>query len=264
MIIAAGISESRNGFLFTRKGGFPHWTLSYLVRGENEKTVGKHMVTRRAPYIALTRPNIPYRVATTPGHLCYLEHWAIFTPKPEWSRLLDWPGEQHGALYLHLSKPAVDGMLRRAFCDLLAFRRDMHPEKEGLAENALERILLLMQKYREPCKNRIADDRVQRVVGFLNTEFRTNISLKDIAAHVHLSPSRLAHLFTKNAGMAPFHYLELQRIEAAKSLLLSTNDPINAVAGQVGFENPYHFSTRFRRRVGVSPKRFREQNIRRQ
>ena len=264
MIIAAGISESRNGFQFTRKGGFPYWTLSYQIRGENEKTVGQHMVIRRAPYIALTRPNTPYHIVTTPKHLHYLEYWTIFTPRPEWTRLLDWPEEQPGAFHLHLSARDVAGMLRRAFDDLLVFRRDMHPEKKGLAENALERILLFIQKYHASRKGRIVDDRVQRAMGFLSTKFRNNITMNDIAAQVHISPSRLAHLFTESVGMAPLHYLETQRIEAAKSLLLSTNDPIYAVAGKVGFENPYHFSTRFRRRVGVSPRNFREQKIRRQ
>jgi len=264
MIIAAGISESRNGFQFTRKGGFPHWTLSYQIKGENRKTVGEHTVIRRAPYLALTRPNTTYHTITTPKHLRYLEYWVLFTPRPEWTRLLDWPEEQPGAFHLPLNTPGAGGMLRRAFDELLAFRRDMHPEKEGLAENALERILLLIQQYHSSRKGRIIDDRVQRAMGFLSEKFSNNISLNDLAAHVHISPSRLAHLFTESAGMAPLHYLETQRIEAAKSLLLSTNDLIYTVADKVGFENPYHFSTRFRHIVGMSPRNFREQTIRRQ
>ena len=52
-------------------------------------------------------------------------------------------------------------------------------------------------------------------------------------------------------------HLESQRIEAAKALLLTSNDPVYAIAGKVGFENPFHFSSRFRRRVGMSPREFR-------
>jgi len=259
MIIGAGISESRKGYQFTRKGGFAYWTLSCQIRGENQKTVGEHMVIRRAPYIALTRPNTPYHVVTTPKHLRNHEYWAIFAPRPEWARLLDWPEEQPGAFHLHLKTKEAVALLRRAFDDLLAFRRDIHPEQAGLAENALERILLLVQKYHAACQGRITDERVQRAAGYLNANFREDIGLNDIAAHVHLSPSRLAHLFSGSAGMSPLHYLETQRIEAAKSLLLSTNDSIYIIADKVGFKNPYHFSTRFRRRVGVSPRAFREQ-----
>ena len=70
------------------------------------------------------------------------------------------------------------------------------------------------------------------------------------------------NIFKINVGMAPLHYLERQRIEAAKSLLLATNYTIYAIAEQVGFNNPYHFSTRFRRCVGISPRVFRDQTMR--
>ena len=262
MIAAAGITAHRQPSEYVRQGGFPHWTLSYQVRGQNDKTVGDCTVRRRAPYCALTRPNTPYRVASAPGHPSYFEYWVIFTPRPGWERLLDWPEEQPGAVHLPLGVPGLAGRLRHEFEEILAFRRGVHPEREALAENALERILLLLQGLRADRKGRVVDERVLRAIEFLHRHLAEPVALDAVATHVSLSPSRLAHLFTAAVGMAPRRYLEAERLEAAKALLLSTNDPVKVIAARVGFANCYHFSTRFRRGTGMSPRAFREQGSR--
>lgn len=261
MIISTGISESDNGYLYNRIKGSLFWTLSYQVCGQNKKTVGKHTVTRRPPYVALTRPGTVYHVATTNSHTQYFEYWVSFAPKPEWSRLLAWPEEQQGAFHVHLETPDEALLLQCAFKDLNTFRRSVHPEKEALLHNTLERILLLIQNLRPSSKGRITDQRVQRAIDFLNDNFRNKIRFADIAAHVHVSPFHLAHLFKQNVGMSARHYVEMQRVETAKSLLLSTDDTIYAIAENVGYQNPYHFSTRFRRHTGMSPRVFRAQTI---
>lgn len=258
MISSIGRTESRDGYVFTRSPGIHFWTMSYQAVGQNAKTVDGHTIMRKPPYIALTRPNTAYKVVTAKQPCHYLEYWVTFEPKPEWSRLLVWPEEQPGAFHVHLNTPREARMLQNAFKDLFGTRMDIHPEKKALAENILERILLLMQNLRPGGKGRITDDRIQHAMEFLSANFRNEIGLNDIAAHVHVSPFHLAHLFKANAGMTLLHYLEIQRIEAAKSLLLSTNDTIYAIAEAVGFKNPYHFSTRFRRHIGLSPRGFRE------
>ena len=262
MIIGAGVSKSRHGFQYVRTAGFRFWTLSYQVRGRNDKTVGGQTITRCPPYIALTRPETVYQVATINPRAHYFEYWVVFEPQPDWARLLVWPEEQPGALHIRLTAPRAARALQNAFKDLFRYRVGIHPEKKALAENTLERILLLMQNLRQSSNGCVRDERVQHTMEYLSENFRKNIRLGDIAAHVHVSPFYLAHLFKKNTGMTLLHYLEMQRIEAAKSLLLSSNDAVYTIAEAVGFKNPYHFSTRFRHYVRLSPRGFRNQVLR--
>ncbi|KGQ35878.1 helix-turn-helix domain-containing protein, partial [Gallibacterium genomosp. 1] len=49
-----------------------------------------------------------------------------------------------------------------------------------------------------------------------------------------------------------------QRINYAKQLLFTTNDPISSISRNVGFTDPLYFSRVFKKKVGVSPKVFRE------
>lgn len=258
MITAAGITERHDGFQFVRPSRAPYWTLGLHLEGVNDKTVCGQVVTRRAPCIALTKPEISYQVATDPAHPDYLEYWVLFVPGSGWERLLDWPEEPPGAFHLPLDEPETRRSIIGAFEELLGFRKSLHHEKEALAENALERILLFMQELHHPQQPWCSDERVKQAMEYLRTHSLDRPSLEDTARHVHLSASRLSHLFAEKVGVSPMWYLETQRIEAAKSLLLSTNEPVYAIADRVGFGNPYHFSTRFRRHVGVPPRAFRE------
>ncbi len=259
MAIFAGKNTSRQGWRFVRQAHFPCWAMSLQIRGDNTKHVGDQHVTRNAPYVSLTRPNIVYRVETLPGHAAYEEYWVCFNPRPDWMRLLRWPDELPGAYHFRLTDPSAEQHLRRRFDTLLELRYVNHPERDALLENALESILLSIQVYNPRYRqDRMTDDRVQAAIDYLREHYREDVTLARLERHLPLSMSRLAHLFSEQTGMGPMRYLERIRIEEAKALLLSTNAPVCTVAERVGFANPYHFSTRFRLHVGMSPRAFRQ------
>ena len=43
------------------------------------------------------------------------------------------------------------------------------------------------------------------------------------------------------------------KMEEAKNMLLNLNLPVKEVSDMVGYKNPQHFSTAFKRKFGVSP-----------
>ena len=61
-------------------------------------------------------------------------------------------------------------------------------------------------------------------------------------------------------GSTPIQYHLHLRFERAKKLLRETNLPIKAIAQQVGFPDPLHFSHQFRRHVALSPRGWREES----
>lgn len=64
--------------------------------------------------------------------------------------------------------------------------------------------------------------------------------------------------FRKATGYAPVDYVQALRIEEAKQCLESTNDPIDAIANTVGYEDPAWFRKLFKRRTGITPARYRQ------
>ena len=61
--------------------------------------------------------------------------------------------------------------------------------------------------------------------------------------------------------MTPLQFIEQQRIDRARQLLEHTGHTIATVAHQVGFDNPFYFSRRFKQATGMSPSDFRRQSM---
>ena len=61
-------------------------------------------------------------------------------------------------------------------------------------------------------------------------------------------------------GISPQEYLIQCKLQQAVNFLIETNNPIQEIARQVGYDNPLTFSKTFKNFYGVSPKLYREQH----
>jgi AraC-like DNA-binding protein len=261
MIISAGTTERIDGYEYTRRKNTidQRWSVGYLHKGMSYRTTDGQTITRKAPSFSISKPGAVFHTVTAPVRSRYLSYWVVFSPRPEWQRLLDWPETLPGSIIIDLPKGRVTKAIHRAFQELLTVRKSVHPENDPLADNLLEYVLLQAQSLHATHNGRLLDERLQQAINFMNAHLQEKVTLEDVAAATHLSASRFAHLFSEAFGVSPMRFLEAQRIEAAKALLLTSNDPVYAVAAKVGFENPFHFSSRFHRRVGRPPRAFREE-----
>jgi len=101
----------------------------------------------------------------------------------------------------------------------------------------------------------------------LNSYFNSNDqqykklpSVKYFADLLFLSPNYLSDLLKKETGKTAQEYLHYYLIEEAKNNLLNTNDPINEIAFNLGFEYPQYFSKLFKSKTGMTPLAFRKMN----
>lgn len=81
-----------------------------------------------------------------------------------------------------------------------------------------------------------------------------------VAAMVRLSglaERSFKRRFAQATGMSPLEYVHTLRLEEAKQMLESTDAPVEAIAGQVGYEDAGFFSRLFRRHVQLTPAQYR-------
>ena len=100
--------------------------------------------------------------------------------------------------------------------------------------------------------------RLEAILGYIGEHLHAALTLRDLAAVVHLSPYHFARRFKESTGLPPHRYIIARRIERAKQLLRGGDElSLAQVAARVGFWDQGHFTRHFKRLVGVTPKRFR-------
>lgn len=63
--------------------------------------------------------------------------------------------------------------------------------------------------------------------------------------------------FQQATGMSPLEYVHAVRLEEAKQMLEAGDQPIEAIANEVGYEDAGFFSRLFRRKVNLTPAQYR-------
>lgn len=92
---------------------------------------------------------------------------------------------------------------------------------------------------------------------YIECHLDQELTLERIAAALAMSPFRFARAFRKATGQSPRQYVIGRRIHYARELLRSTDCALIDVANRAGFSTQSHFTSVFRNRCGMTPKRFR-------
>jgi two-component system response regulator YesN len=105
---------------------------------------------------------------------------------------------------------------------------------------------------------------IRPAINYVDANYDKPITLADIAKASYLSASRLAHIFKEQMGITLIDYLTSVRIERAKQLLLGTEQNCTEICFQVGYNNQSYFTRTFKELVGMTPRKFRVMNKRRE
>ncbi|NLU68763.1 helix-turn-helix domain-containing protein [Streptomyces sp. HNM0574] len=81
--------------------------------------------------------------------------------------------------------------------------------------------------------------------------------LGTLARRAGVSPRHLARLFRVETGLTPGRYVESVRVEAARALLESGEDPVDTVARRSGFGSAESMRRSFRDHLSVTPSAYR-------
>lgn len=113
--------------------------------------------------------------------------------------------------------------------------------------------------YRDHLEKVKKDDRIQfydAIRRYIDDHITEHISVKSVAETFFITPNYLSASFKSHFGIPFVEYVNRQKIEKAKEILLTSNLKIYEVATQLGFDNIYYFSKVFRRMEGMSPREF--------
>jgi transcriptional regulator GlxA family with amidase domain len=84
------------------------------------------------------------------------------------------------------------------------------------------------------------------------------LSVAELAERVAMSRRNFIRRFKSATGNTPIEYIQRVRIEAAKHALEAGSEPVDAIAGRIGYEDAGSFRGIFKRLTGVSPTEYRK------
>ncbi|MCI9664178.1 MAG: helix-turn-helix transcriptional regulator [Lachnospiraceae bacterium] len=95
---------------------------------------------------------------------------------------------------------------------------------------------------------------------YIKQNFQEPLTLEKIAAHVGISRSYLAQLFSTQLNRSVVEYIQTIRCDHAAYLLNTTSLPIIDIAMETGFNNRQHFTRTFGKLYGMPPHEYRHVN----
>lgn len=145
-----------------------------------------------------------------------------------------------------------------------AFSYDSQQQYQELCEMETidEMKQYILQKYRELCdyinQNGGEGNAIRSVKKRIDEQYSKNLTIKELAAEVYLSPTYLSYLFKQKTGYTINDYITAVRMEKAKELLRDPKNTLYDIARAVGYHEPGYFTRIFKKYTGQIPSRYRE------
>jgi len=98
---------------------------------------------------------------------------------------------------------------------------------------------------------------VEKALAIMHGSIEKAFDLSAISSRLGIGREHFVRLFSERMGMPPMKYYIRLKIEAARSMLASTNIRIGEISDKLGFNTQFNFSRTFRREAGLSPTEFR-------
>lgn len=106
-------------------------------------------------------------------------------------------------------------------------------------------------------RHRLDDDRLRRVLAYVDEHLAEEITLSDLANVACLSLFHFARAFATAVGMPPHRYITGRRLENAKKQIAAGKVSMSEVAFDCQFSSQSSFGRAFRRATGMTPAEYR-------
>jgi AraC-like DNA-binding protein len=156
--------------------------------------------------------------------------------------------------------PAAVRAEARALLDEV--RRGLERDLEGARLGAERLLVLLSTRARPDERGGLAPWRKRRVEAFIREHITEPVLLDDLAIVADLSVSHFSRLFKQSFGCSPHAHIMRLRVEHARRLMLTTDEPLSQIALACGLSDQSHLSKLFRKVAGQSPRAWRRLNAR--
>lgn len=162
--------------------------------------------------------------------------------------------------------PADQEVLQKLFHDIIAEQTLKQANYHVAIKLKILELLLLISRHNTFPAGSIASaglisekhKKVHEAIFYIKDHFMEPLSLQTIADNVYVSRGYLSNIFNETTGMKLTDYINIQRINYAKTLLYSSDANVTNIAESCGFESITYFERIFKQLTGVTPLKFKQ------
>lgn len=100
---------------------------------------------------------------------------------------------------------------------------------------------------------------VDRAIAYMNSRIADKMTVEDLAQQVNLSAGHFSKVFKTVTGETPIDFLNMLRLQKARSMLMNNANNITEIALNCGFGSSSYFSTCFLEKYKMTPSIYRQQ-----
>lgn len=235
----------------------PAWVLFAIEEGRFEYQIGEERGICSAGEMALCPPGLAFRrkIWKTLSFFVANLQWHM----PDGSLL---PADHPLAALMPVVKFRISDTTRLG--STFAYLADAcagSTSVPSMRQNFLINDIWLLYCYDSGKSSQLVYDRdpeISRAVQVINQEGYRPFSMKSLSGELGLSPVQFTRRFKSVVGMTPVEYLTGLRIRKAQKLLAESRHTLEKIAEQCGYENGFYLSRIFTKKVGMSPRQYRE------
>lgn len=120
-----------------------------------------------------------------------------------------------------------------------------------------EQLLETYGAFEKVKRNAGQTDCVKKANAYIQSHFKSHITVEDICKHTNVSKSTLSLYFKEEMHMTLGYAIKRARVDYAKHRLLNSDDALLSIALDSGFENQNYFTTVFKSLEGTTPYKFK-------
>lgn len=237
----------------------PELEVLYIVTGEADVTIEDMRYQMEKHDVIAVNPGLPHTVKSSEGSVVCSVTYS--------SRMLaETLGSEYGFFECNSvcgNSPyygEVGNIMEEIICEFLRHSRKTQCRMTSLLYQLLDCLTeQFMQAQTFISVEGDEDARYRKVLGYVNRNFQTSISLSDLAAQMYLSSSALSRFFKKKSGMYFVDYVNHVRVRYASQELIYSEKNITKIAVDSGFSNLSVFNRAFRDITGLTPTDYRKQ-----
>ncbi|MFC5406694.1 helix-turn-helix domain-containing protein [Cohnella soli] len=242
-----------------------HHEILYVSSGEVQLDWQDRIYKAKGPALFFLTPNTTHQLTKISPHYSFLFMEAEMRDDPflGLSEIIRWNAMQSEGLspsYAHSVVLSTMNQIRNHLESELAAQPALIDQ---LVTTEIQKVVLLVRQivsaHGHDSGPPESTKAVESLMHFMESFYREEITMKDLADLVYHHPSYLIRLFKQSTGMTPFQYLNRLRMNAAINHLSNSDLPIQDIVRLTGYGSIHYFSRLFKNTYGVSPSMWRQQ-----